>query len=138
MSTVVPSFNSMVPMTFFSLTTLMLFSFSHWTIINLSLENVRLSKTVVKRNNLTHKRSTHEKYIQRLLWLILCFWMMDALDPCSDDDINNDVNSLYIEIIDKNGTYYKCMIWVVFMANVRNNAITILNVITNCVLPSFL
>ena len=28
---------------------------------------------------------------------------MDALDPCSDDDINNDVNSLYIEIIDKNG-----------------------------------
>ena len=28
---------------------------------------------------------------------------MDILDPCSDDDINNDVNSLYVEIIDKVG-----------------------------------
>ena len=27
-----------------------------------------------------------------------------TLDPCFDDDINNDVNSLYVEIIDKNGT----------------------------------
>ena len=29
---------------------------------------------------------------------------MDILDPCSDDNINNDVNSLYVEIIDKNRT----------------------------------
>ena len=32
------------------------------------------------------------------------------LDPCSDDDINNDVDSLYVEIIDKNRSYYKCTI----------------------------
>ena len=29
---------------------------------------------------------------------------MDVLDPCSNDDINNDVNSLYVEIINKNRT----------------------------------
>ena len=28
--------------------------------------------------------------------------MVDTLDPCFDDDINNDVSSLYVEIIDKN------------------------------------
>ena len=39
-----------------------------------------------------------------LLWPVLCSWTMDILDPCSDDDINNDVNSLYVEIIDKNRT----------------------------------
>ena len=32
------------------------------------------------------------------------------LDPCSDDDINNDASSLCVEIIDKNRSYYKCMI----------------------------
>ena len=45
-----------------------------------------------------------------LLWPVLCFWAMDTLDPCSDDDINNDVSSLYVEIIDKNLSYYKCTI----------------------------
>ena len=30
---------------------------------------------------------------------------MDTLDPCSDDDINNDVSSLHAEIIDKNRSY---------------------------------
>ena len=35
---------------------------------------------------------------------------MDTLDPCSDGDINNDVSSLYVEIIDKNLSYYKCTI----------------------------
>ena len=30
------------------------------------------------------------------------FWMVDTLYPCFDDDMNNDVNSLYVEIIDKN------------------------------------
>ena len=35
---------------------------------------------------------------------------MDSLDPCSDDDINNDLNSLYVEVIVKNRTYYKCTI----------------------------
>ena len=33
-----------------------------------------------------------------------------TLDPCFDDDINNDVNSLYVEIIHKNRTYYKSTI----------------------------
>ena len=28
--------------------------------------------------------------------------MVDTLDPCFDDNINNDVSSLYVEIIDKN------------------------------------
>ena len=32
------------------------------------------------------------------------------LDPCSDDDINKDASSLCVEIIDKNRSYYKCMI----------------------------
>ena len=32
------------------------------------------------------------------------------LDICFDDDINNDVSSLYVEIIDKNRSYYKCTI----------------------------
>ena len=32
------------------------------------------------------------------------------LDPSSDDDINNDVGSLHVEIIDKNRSYYKCTI----------------------------
>ena len=32
------------------------------------------------------------------------------LDICFDDDINNDVSSLYVEIIDKNRLYYKCTI----------------------------
>ena len=36
--------------------------------------------------------------------------MMDTLDPCSDNDINNDVSSLYVEIMDKNLSYYKCTI----------------------------
>ena len=45
-----------------------------------------------------------------LLWPVLCFWTMDTLDPCSEDDINNDVSSLYVEIIDKNRSYYKCTI----------------------------
>ena len=30
--------------------------------------------------------------------------MVDTLDSCFDDDINNDMNSLYVEIIDKNRT----------------------------------
>ena len=34
---------------------------------------------------------------------------MGTLDPCSDDDINN-MSSLYVEIIDKNRSYYKCTI----------------------------
>ena len=33
-----------------------------------------------------------------------------GLDPCSDGDINYDVSSLYVEIIDKNRSYYKCTI----------------------------
>ena len=59
-----------------------------------------------------------------------------ALDPCSEDDLNNDVNSLYVEIIEKNQTYFKCKICgrnlsrkqrletltgVMFTAKVRNN-----------------
>ena len=145
MSTVVPSFH-MVPMTFFSFTTLILVSFSHWTTIKPIFRNVILSKTVKKRNNLKHEWSTNEKYIQRwapngvffvsdhghdhvdslakrirwldqlqsqekraklfcLFWLVLFSWMVDTLDPCFDDDINNDVNSLYVEIINKNQTY---------------------------------
>ena len=40
-----------------------------------------------------------------LFWLVLFPWMMHTLDPCFDDDINNDVNSLYVEIINKNQTY---------------------------------
>ena len=35
---------------------------------------------------------------------------MDTLDPCSDSDINNDVSSLYVEIIDKNRLHCKCTI----------------------------
>ena len=35
---------------------------------------------------------------------------MDVSDPCPDDDINNDVSSLYVKIIDKNRSYYKCTI----------------------------
>ena len=35
---------------------------------------------------------------------------MDTLDPCSDGDINNDMNSLYVEIIKENRSYYKCTI----------------------------
>ena len=45
-----------------------------------------------------------------LFWLlrpVLSFWTMNTLDPCSDGDINNDVSSLYVEIIDKNRSYYK-------------------------------
>ena len=30
------------------------------------------------------------------------------LDSCADEDINNDVGSLDVEIIDKNRSYYKC------------------------------
>ena len=39
-----------------------------------------------------------------LFWPVLFSWMVDTLDPCFDDDINNYVNSLYVEIIDKNRT----------------------------------
>ena len=39
-----------------------------------------------------------------LFWPVLLSWMVDTLDSCFDDDINNDVNSLYVEIIDKNRT----------------------------------
>ena len=35
---------------------------------------------------------------------------MDTLVFCSDDDINNDVSSLDVEIIEKNRSYYKCTI----------------------------
>ena len=62
---VVPSFNSKAPTTFFSFITLTMFSFSHRTTIKHIFRNVILSKTVEKRNNLTHERSTDEKYIHR-------------------------------------------------------------------------
>ena len=140
---IVPSFNSTAPTTFFSFTTLTLFSFSHWTTIKPIFRSVILSKTVEKRNNLKLEQLTDEKYIQRwapvfflsdhrhdhvgllakkicwlgrlqsqekraklsyLFWLVLFSWMVDTLDPCFDDDINNDVNSLYVEVIDKNRT----------------------------------
>ena len=39
-----------------------------------------------------------------------CFWTMLSLDPRSDDDVNSNVSSLYVEIIDKNRSYYKCTI----------------------------
>ena len=68
MSTIVPSFNSLVPTTFFSFTTLTLFLFSHWTTIKHICRNAILSKTVEERNNLTHKWSTDEKYNQRCLY----------------------------------------------------------------------
>ena len=45
-----------------------------------------------------------------LLWQVNCFWTMGTLDPRSDDDINDDVSSLCVEIIDKNRSYYNCMI----------------------------
>ena len=32
------------------------------------------------------------------------------LDICFDDDINNDVSSLYVEIIEEKRLYYKCTI----------------------------
>ena len=35
---------------------------------------------------------------------------MHSLDPRSDDDVNSNVSSLYVEIIDKNRSYYKCTI----------------------------
>ena len=65
MSTVVPSFNSTALTTFFSLRTLMLFSFFYWTTIKPICRIVILSGKVEKRNNMTHKRSTIKKYIQR-------------------------------------------------------------------------
>ena len=37
---------------------------------------------------------------------VLCFWTMDTLDPCSDGDINNDVSSLYVQIIEKNFSFF--------------------------------
>ena len=46
----------------------------------------------------------------RLLWPLVCFWTMGTLDPYFDDDIYNDVGSLYAEIIDKNRSYNKCTI----------------------------
>ena len=162
---IVPSFNSTAPTTFFSFTTLTLFSFSHWTTIKLIFRSVILSKTVEKRNNLKQEQLTNEKYIQRwapvfflsdhrhdhvdllakricwldrlqsqekraklfyLFWPVLFSWMVDTLDPCFDDDINNYVNSLYVEIIDKNRTrmhdlWPKKPTWVMFTAKVRNN-----------------
>ena len=36
---------------------------------------------------------------------------MDTLDSRSDDDVDNDVSLLYVEVIDKNQSYYKCTIW---------------------------
>ena len=38
------------------------------------------------------------------------FALISLTNPCSDDDKNNDVGSLYVEIIDKNRSYYKCTI----------------------------
>ena len=35
---------------------------------------------------------------------------MDIFDPYSDSNINNDVSPLYVEIIDKNQSLYKCTI----------------------------
>ena len=34
-----------------------------------------------------------------LRWRVLCSWTMNILVPCFDNDINDDVNSLYVEII---------------------------------------
>ena len=89
-----------------------------------------------------------------LLRLVLCFWTMDILYPCSDSKINSDVSSLYVEIIDKNQSYYKCTICGRKLAMKQNlkthlscvhgkgenyhKPITILNAITNRLLPSFL
>ena len=38
---------------------------------------------------------------------MVIFLTARPLDPCSDDDINNDVGSLHVEIIDKNRSYYE-------------------------------
>ena len=46
----------------------------------------------------------------RFLWPLVCSLTMSTWDPRSDDDINNDVGSLYVEIIDKNRSFYKCTI----------------------------
>lgn len=35
---------------------------------------------------------------------------MESLESRPDDELNNDANSLYVEVIDKNRTYYKCTI----------------------------
>ena len=65
-----------------------------------------------------------------LSWPVLFSWVMDTLDPSSDDDINNDVNSLYIEIIEQECTICGRKLsrkqrleptWVMFTAKVRNN-----------------
>ena len=42
--------------------------------------------------------------------LLLISLTARPLDPCSDNDINNDVGSFYVEIIDKNWSYHKCTI----------------------------
>ena len=76
------------------------------------------------------------------------------LDICFDDDINNDVSSLYVEIIDKNRSYYKCTICGRKLSRKQrlkthlscvhgkgekyHKPIIILNAITNRVLLSFL
>ena len=77
---IVPSFNSTAPTTFFSFTTLTLFSFSHWSTKNPIFRSVILSRTVEKRNNLKQERLIDEKYIQR--WAPnRVFFTVNGLNP---------------------------------------------------------
>ena len=111
MSTVVHSFNSTAPTSFSSLTTLTLFSVSHWTTIKAIFRNVILSKTFENRNNLTYKRSTVVKYIQR-----------------------RAPNGVFFVSDTGMKTHSSC---VHGKGEKLHKPITILNAITNRVLPSF-
>ena len=65
--------------TFFSLTTLTLFSFSHWITIKPIFRKVILSETVEKRNNLMHSKISAK-------WSLLCFqsraWSRGSFGNC--------------------------------------------------------
>ena len=65
--------------TFFSLTTLTLFSFSHWITIKPIFRKVILSETVEKRNNLMHSKISAK-------WSLLCFqsraWSRGSFRTC--------------------------------------------------------
>ena len=89
MSTVVPSFNSTAPTTFFSFITLMLFSFSHGTTIKPILRNVILSKTVEKSDQPLKSAFKDEHQMDSSLFSItsMITWIFWELSLASNENL---------------------------------------------------
>ena len=116
MSTVVPSFNSTAPTTFFSFTTLKLFSFSHWTTKKAIFRNVILSKTVKKSDQQMKSTFKDEYQMESSLFPIMgmitwiCHWLAKWIRWLADCSIKRSAR-LYSDFSDRFSAFRRWIPW---------------------------